>query len=177
MGRRAEETASVDMEMHCLSATEMGKRTTAVLVVENFAPLMVAYPQRLLSVGGFQSQPLLEFRPVDGPADTIKITVRAGSPDTTTSVVDRYWIDPNRSHMVVRHESVRFDVRFSTDVEQADRSPSGIWFPTLVRHTTIIKQGDETKTVDGVTRHYLDFNVKFSGELFRPDERPGEPLE
>lgn len=36
---------------------------------------------------------------------------------------------------------------------------------------------NEKHKIETVTRHYLDFDVRLSDDLFRPVKRPGEPLE
>ena len=68
-------------------------------------------------------------------------------------------------------------VNQSEVVEKADRSPQGIWYPTLMRHISVIERNGEKKTIETITRHYLDFDVKFTDDLFKPVERPGEALE
>lgn len=149
------------------------------------SPLFVAYPQNLADFHALRWEPVLDLDPADGPMDTVKIILRTGSTGTPSGE-ERYWIDTQRSHMVVRHESVTFDasqtvpmevVNQSEVVEKADRSPQGIWYPTFIRHISVIGQnGEKKKTIETITRHYLDFDVKFTADLFKPVERPGETL-
>ncbi|MGQ0633859.1 MAG: hypothetical protein ACT4QC_04555 [Planctomycetaceae bacterium] len=135
------------------------------------SPLFVAYPQNLVNVSAFSREPLLEFQPIDGPQDTVKVTLFTGTPEAPGE--ERFWVDPQRGHMVVRHEVGEF----IQVVEAADRSPGGHWYPTVMRHTSVSTENGQKKTTETVTRHYLDFDVKFTDDLFKPVERPGEPLE
>jgi hypothetical protein len=145
------------------------------------APLYFAYPQNLVQFRSIQSPIIVETTHADGPKNTVKVIVRWESAGNSTGE-DRYWIDTQRSYMVVRHEMVNFDstqkppiheVQLSHVVEMAEQSPSGIWYPSLVRHSS---KGKEQIT-ETLTRHYLDFDVKFPDDVFKPIERPGEPLE
>ena len=149
------------------------------------APLFLAYPQNLVNFRAFRWQPVLDLTPTDGPAGTLKVILRRGV-SGSLSGEERYWIDTQRSHMVTRHESMTWDatktlpvevVNYSEVVETADRSPQGIWYPTMIRHISVVEQKGEKQIIEKITRHYLEFDVKFSEELFKPVERPGEPLE
>lgn len=145
------------------------------------APLFLVYPQNLGRFRGAKEPPSLDPVPTDGPKNTVKVIVRTESPGNAIWE-EHYWIDTQRSYMVVRHDTVIRkstqtpsvdDVQVSHVVEMAEQSPSGIWYPTLVRHGF---KGEE-KAGGTLTRHYLDFDVKFPANIFKPVERPGEPLE
>ncbi|MFN0052934.1 MAG: hypothetical protein ACKV0T_12160 [Planctomycetales bacterium] len=149
------------------------------------SPLFIAYPQNLVNFSAFRWKPVLDLTPADGPANTVKVILRTGTTGSSSGE-ERYWIDAQRSHMVARYESVTWDatnsppvevVNLSQVVETADRSPQGIWYPTLIRHISVTEQTGVKKTIETITRHYLDFDVKFTDDLFKPAERPGEPLE
>jgi hypothetical protein len=68
-------------------------------------------------------------------------------------------------------------INLSEVVETADRSPHGIWYPTRIRHSSVIEHKGKKHNIETVTRHYLDFDVRSSDDLFKPVNRPGEPLE
>lgn len=149
------------------------------------APLFVAYPQSIVDTAAYQSEPVLDHAPSDGPTGTIKLILpmRSGVP-AVPRAENRYWIDPHRSHMVVRHELVTFNARKTPPaevidllevVEDAAQSPSGIWYPTRMRHSSFADNDGESK-IETITRHYLDFDVKFSDDLFKPIPRTGEAL-
>ena len=53
----------------------------------------------------------------------------------------------------------------------------GIWYPTIMRCVSRWVENGQEKKQEVVTRHYFDFNAKFTDDLFKPVERPGEPLE
>jgi hypothetical protein len=135
------------------------------------SPLFVAYPASLVNYAALRWAPTLDLEPADGPRNTVKVTLLTGTPEAPGE--ERYWIDPQRSHMVVQHELGTF----VEVVDEADQSPSGLWYPTLMRHTSVVHENGQKKTIETVTRHYLDFDVKFTDDLFKPVERPGEPLD
>ena len=148
-------------------------------------PLFVAYPHNLVNFRALNWEPVLDLDRADGPLGTVKVILRTGVPGSSSGE-ERYWIDPQRSHMVVRHESVTRDatktppaevINRSEVVETADRSPHGIWYPTRIRHRSVIEHKGKKQNIETVTRHYLDFDVRFSDDLFKPVNRPGEPLE
>ncbi len=147
------------------------------------APLHIAYPQNLVNLSN-DSTPILILSPTDDAANIVKVILRTGVA-SSPSGEERFWIDTHRSHMVVRHDSVTFDlshvppgelISFSEIVEKADRSPQGIWYPTLIRHIFPMEKNGEKTTVETITRHYLDFAVNFTDGMFKPNERPGEGL-
>jgi hypothetical protein len=149
------------------------------------APLLLAYPYNLVNFAALHWEPELDLHPADAPAGTVKVIVRTGVTGSTSGE-ERYWIDTQRSHMVVRHESMTRDsmktppgesINHSEVVETADRSPQGIWYPTFIRHISVVEHNGKTLTIESVTRHYLDFDVRVSDDLFKPVNRPAEPLE
>jgi hypothetical protein len=96
------------------------------------------------------------------------------------------WIDPLRSYLIVRHDAANFDASQTPPVEtlnhtylveKAERSPRGIWHPTLMRYTGYWTENGEKKARESVVRNYFEFNVKFSDDLFKPTDRPHEPLD
>ncbi len=148
-------------------------------------PLFVAYPWNLVNFHALGWEAVLDLDPADGPLDTVKIILRTGVRGSSSGE-ERYWIDTQRGHMVVRHESMTRDatntppaevINLLEVVETADRSPRGIWYPTEIRHISVTEQEGKKHRIETVTRHYLDFDVRFADDLFKPVKRPGEPLE
>lgn len=143
-------------------------------------PLSIVYPETLVNYAKDRWDPVVDASPTDGAPNTIKVVLRS------TSGENRYWIDPQRSHMVVRYEMAHRDetrtppeypTRFTSIVEAAERAPSGIWYPTVQRMISSTEENGERKTIESINRHYLDFDMKFPEEIFKPVDRPGESLE
>lgn len=133
-------------------------------------PLHVAYPQNAARVGRPREEVRLDLSPRDGPQDTILLT-RWMTTETGERLPDseeRFWIDPARSYMTVRYE---IGDHMTVTVEEAARSPRGIWYPTLVRLTSFNKSNGQTMADETITRHYLDFDVRLPDSLFKPTDR------
>ncbi|MBL8822987.1 MAG: hypothetical protein JNJ77_10400 [Planctomycetia bacterium] len=78
--------------------------------------------------------------------------------------LQRYWVDPTRTYLVMRYDIGEWDDKNQPllwrQVEKLNRSPSGIWYPEVV------------KGVGFVSGHfYLDFKAKLDNSLFEPKER------
>ena len=114
-----------------------------------------------------------------GPVDTILLTIETSSGDpNVVSREQRFWIDPSRSYLTVRSER-RFSgaknagsTQLIVVVEKADKSPQGIWYPTLVQHILITEKNGKTTEVRHTTRPFLDFDTEFPDSLFKPVDRP-----
>jgi hypothetical protein len=147
------------------------------------SPLFYVYPN---AAAEYPWEGVLESHPSDGPANTVRLTLRAKMPQSNVATEHRLWIDAARSYMVVRNEAVNLDtsktppretLNHTFSVEKAERSPRGIWYPTVMRYKSVWEENGEQKKRESVTRHYFDFDARFPDELFKPAERPGEPLE
>jgi hypothetical protein len=103
--------------------------------------------------------------PVDGPPGTVLVereySGRRGQADKQD--LDRFWIDPVNGFLVMRYEMVDLDrdvpeVMQSRQVLSFNRSPSGYFYPTLLRW-------DQS----GLAHYYVDFEAKFDDVIFQPD--------
>ena len=121
-------------------------------------PDMIARPP----MGGSSAQ--LEIRvdenPKSGPPGTILYELIGSNNDSVT----RNWIDPNQGHLVVKSEmgsAEQWDRQ--NIVEKAAQSPSGIWYPVLLRSYWHDSEGN---LHEDETNCYLDFESEISDELF-----------
>jgi hypothetical protein len=146
-------------------------------------PLFYVYPNNLTV--DFPLEAKVDPQRADGPTNTVRLTIGGKTSDRMTSE-DRLWIDRERSYLVVRREMVGLDTSKSPPVEtfthtfiveKAVRSPIGIWYPTVMRTSSRWSEDGQEKKLEAVTRHYFFFDAKFTDELFKPVERPGEPLQ
>jgi len=89
----------------------------------------------------------------------------------------RYWVDPGKGYATRRYiladchqaGASRSDAYTMDDFE---RSPRGIWYPTLVRRkVTMDPPPAENWTDETGTRFFLDFEAEIPDELFRPVDR------
>src|SRR6185295_15341436 len=62
------------------------------------SPLVFAYPEGLDYAANHRQELTVDPDPADGPPNTVKITLRGGAPNSPSE--SRYWIDPQRSHMI-----------------------------------------------------------------------------
>jgi hypothetical protein len=147
-------------------------------------PLFYVYPERLTV--DYPLEAKVDPRPAEGPENTVRLTVEAKAAQSQLTTEDRMWIDPMRSYLIVRREMVGLDTSKSPPVEtfkhtfiveKMERSPRGIWYPTVMRNASDWEENGQKKTHAAVTRHYFDFETKLSDDLFKPLERPGESLE
>jgi hypothetical protein len=111
---------------------------------------------------------LLDAKPADGPADTIRLRVRdtrfpePGHPD-----LYKLWVNPSKSYIALRSESSVFDgpkIAFvdTMIMEGLARSPSGFWYPTRVRRKTSNPVSEQVWT------YHLDFEAQMPDEMFQP---------
>jgi len=127
-------------------------------------PLVFAYPDlsHLLSGNGrILSEMQVDPHPTEGPAETVLLKTDA------STEAPRYWIDPNRSFLAMRTEERPGNVFV---LEEPRKSPQGIWYPTVTRMISEYENDGQRITLDYTGYSYLDFNVEFPENLFRPIE-------
>ena len=116
---------------------------------------------------------LLDLKPDDGPPGTIRLRVRdIRYPNPDDPDLYKLWIDPAAGYVVLRSETSLFTSikprkigYIETKVsEQLAQSPSGCWYPTQVRRTTL------DSNVEQIWKYHLDFDAPLPDELFRPLE-------
>lgn len=78
--------------------------------------------------------------------------------------LQRYWIDPLHGYIVLRHDIAEWDglpdYLVTRSIEKMNRTPSGIWYPEVIKGSNSNFQ------------FYLDFTTPLPEELFTPKERP-----
>lgn len=104
----------------------------------------------------------------DGPPGTVRVTVTTESGPRSGELF-RYWFEPDRDYVLQKVIQSVFDPRtnelasFDTaEYEEFVQSPSGKWFPQVVRRMT----GGDPRW-QGVTRFYADFEADLKPDLFR----------
>ena len=78
----------------------------------------------------------------------------------------RNWIDPDRGYLVVRSEIVGSDGNWfdCVTVEEAKKSPKGLWYPTKTLRKSVRPDGSVYETT---TKFYLDFDAEVPDEHFQ----------
>lgn len=116
----------------------------------------------------------LDTNPDNGPEGTVLLTFTL-NPGTEHEFIERFWIAPQRSHIVMQYESLSGQPPTTTSrrlIEELERSPRGIWYPTLVSDKSFIEWDGKKVIVEHITRHYLDFETKFPEGVFEPKKLP-----
>ena len=116
-------------------------------------------------------EPRIETKPTDGPANTVLLEVRYMGPNPHVPQLSRYWIDPQRDHLVMRWDMVRQDgaeeMIDSYLINSVAQSPQGHWYPTEISRVNAIRFQDGTRG-DQLYRYYLDFDAPIPDSLFQP---------
>ncbi len=114
---------------------------------------------------------LLDPKPDDGPPGTIRLRVRNTRPSNPKPPdLYRLWLDPAAGYIALRSETSVFEASDPTKIAYIDtmvmenltRSPSGFWYPTLVRRKT------STLNSEQVWKYFLDFETPIPDDLFVP---------
>jgi hypothetical protein len=115
---------------------------------------------------------LLDAKPTDGPADTIRLRVHdTRFPDPGHPDLYKLWVSPSKGYMALRSESSVFEGSAigsklayidTMIIEGLARSPSGFWYPTRVRRQTSNPKTEQLWT------YHLEFEVDIPDELFQP---------
>ena len=140
-------------------------------------PDLFAYPQLPLPSQQFEGR--LERSPREGPTDSVLVTAQLTHPDQTANIYHqcRYWIDPLRSYATVQYELSDLRGPQASDpgamtkdtfiMERLEQTPSGVWYPTVVRRKNCIKP-EGKPALDMVTRFYMDFKADVPDSVFEP---------
>jgi hypothetical protein len=104
----------------------------------------------------------------DGPSGSVRVIITTKS-EPRSGELFRYWFDPNRDYVLRKEMSAVFDHRTNKlahlDTEEYDefaKSPSGQWYPQLVRRKTT-----DNPRGRGVTQFFVDFEAEMNADLFR----------
>jgi hypothetical protein len=139
-----------------------------------FRPDFICRPP--MRIGDPHYEALLEMHPGEGPAGCILVRVgRATKSGSVHEMVDayRFWLDPLRDYIAVRWEmawpgpSGKEKFTDSYHVEEAARSPQGVWYATRVRRKCA-SLSNPGKQDEEVCHMFVDFNVDFPDEFFKP---------
>ncbi len=137
-----------------------------------------------MGIGNPHQEPVLELHPSEGPAGCILLTVghttkadRVNEKGVGLADKNRFWLDPQRDHIVVRWEMVIEDssgkekIINSYIVEETARSPQGVWYATKVRRKNVSRDKDG-KQFDEIDHIYVDFDVNLPDDFFKA-QAPG----
>jgi hypothetical protein len=121
----------------------------------------------------------LEKAPEAGPSGTVLLTIRSTAPKgmPTSGYVARYWLDPAKSHLVVRQEWTWIDPKTGKPkrpgeiwiVDSAAQAPNGIWYPTVMRRKGTVDQDGKGTLVDEIWSYHVDFQTEIPDGMFRPE--------
>lgn len=153
---------------------ELGTEDDPLPAVYALMPEFLSHPP--MGIGGQGLEPVLELQPRDGPPGAVLLSVRqvgkmpaAQRPKDLPPAPDlyKYWIDPGKSYVAMRWqmgEGANEDIFI---IEELAQSPSGHWYPTVVRRKNAIQDADG-KRRDMIYRFYVDFNAPLPDTLFQP---------
>lgn len=147
-------------------------------LVRNRFPELYAYPVTLNAPSNLFTVEI-DSRPAGGPSDAFLVKYLA-APELKTEGVFRdcrYWVDPGKGYVTRRfvlagskQDGVSQSDAYS--MEDLERSPRGIWYPTLVRRKVTQDPPPEGNWTDEtVHRFFLDFEAEIPDDLFRPVDR------
>ncbi len=105
----------------------------------------------------------------DGPQGTVRVVITTKSKPRSGELF-RYWFDPGKDYILRKEISAVFDSHTNEldylDTEEFEdfaQSPSGKWYPRLVRRTT-----SNDPRWQGVAQFFIDFQADLDADLFRP---------
>lgn len=146
--------------------------------VPSVLPLYFAYPPSIADLINLDPNPKLETTPENGPKGTVLLSYTIEDDNAALASTHRFWIDPKRSHIVMKYELIEGPLpgssHFTVTIEELAKSPRGIWYPTLMSHKNVYDKDGETIEQESITRHYLDFDTEFPDGVFEPKELPDD---
>jgi hypothetical protein len=118
--------------------------------------------------------------PNDGPPNTILFELRnpawklgdSGERRWSNPQIIRFWIDPERDHLVMRYDELisqgrKEELIGGLAIEGLTQDPRKRWFPTVVRRRVHILPPDSDKDLeDMILRFYYDFDTPISDSLW-----------
>ena len=134
-------------------------------------PNLEVYPA-LSGRGGWSFATTVDPRPTSGPKGTVLIENLKRNPSKTAGrpCGARYWADPARGYALrqvryLKTGQAEDSQQGLVEMQQLALSPSGLWYPRVVRHVKNVHYNDG-KTSDSYSRYYLDFEAEIPDELF-----------
>lgn len=136
------------------------------------SPLFYAYSPDTRQRGRGNTKAILDATPENGPPGTVLLTCTVESENPESASTERFWIDPKRSHIVMKYELIHGPLpgtdRYTVTIKELEKSTRGIWYPTLVSHKTSTEKDGKTTEMETLTRHYFDFDAAFPKGVFEP---------
>jgi hypothetical protein len=122
--------------------------------------------------GGWRLQTTIDPQPTSGSEGTLLVEHLDRNPSKLPgrSRGARYWADPACGYVVRQVQWLKTgqavdSVQGLVEMQQFALSPSGLWYPRVVRHVKTA-HNDDGKTSDTYSRYYLDFDADIPDELF-----------
>lgn len=147
------------------------------LVRDRF-PELYAYPMTLIAPSSHFTVEI-DPHPAEGPNDSLLLKYLA-TPEFKIDGAffdNRYWVDPGkgyatRQYLLADGHQAGASRSDAYTMEDFERSPRGIWYPTLVRRKVKMDPPPAENWMDETgTRFFLDFEAEIPDELFRPVDR------
>jgi hypothetical protein len=126
-----------------------------------------------MGIGNPNQEPTLDLQPAEGPAGCVLLTVR-NTKEAGATAFNRYWLDPQRDYIALRWEMVTRNnsgdeiVSHSHVVEEAARSPQGVWYATKVRLKDAGVRQPDGKHFDQIYHLFVEFDTNLPDALFTP---------
>lgn len=135
-------------------------------------PEFHAYPF-LFGAGIWGFQINVDAHPTEGPPRTVLVDSRKKSPSKLPGRIRgaRYWVDPSRGYVIQQTQWLKTGQTDQSrggrvEMEELAVSPSGLWYPGVVRELQNSVNLDDGTTNDTFLRFYVDFDAKIPDELF-----------
>lgn len=135
-------------------------------------PEFDVYPM-LSGRGGWLYQTTIDPQPTSGPEGTLLVESLNRNPSKLPGRFRgaRYWADPACGYVVRQMqwlETGKADdsMHGLVEMQQFELSPSGLWYPLVVRHAKNYGRLDDGEMSDTYSRYYLDFEADIPDELF-----------
>jgi len=119
--------------------------------------------------------------PGEGPADSLLVKYLATEAVHNDRAFRdlRYWVDPGKGYVTRQsvwsgaHDPDGSSTTVTYTMEELERSPRGIWYPTLVRQKRIQNPppADPNYADETYTRFFVEFDADLPDDLCRPIER------
>ena len=123
------------------------------------APNLEVYPA-LSGRGGWSFSTTVDPRPTSGPEGTVLVENLERNPSKLPGRPRgaRYWADPARGYAVRQMQWLKTgqaddSQKGLVEMQQLALSPSGLWYPRVVRHVKNV-HNDDGKTSDSYSRYY-----------------------
>ncbi len=135
-------------------------------------PEFEVYPT-LSGRGGWHFETTAIPHPTGGPQGTVLVENIDRNPSKLPGRFrgERYWADPACGYVVRQVQWLKTgeadnSMQGLVEMQQFALSPSGLWYPLVVRHVKNAHNSDTGKISDTYYRYYLDFEAEIPDTLF-----------